>query len=405
MRGGSLAILIALSYALNGWAQDADHPVAITGSVAALAGNGAYQDQPSESFAGLRLRLDASAKARGVSARLRTAFASNSDLADSGGSSHLREAWIRYSGRTADVTLGRQLISTGRSDIIVLQDQFAPRDLTEIAMTDQEQRLGVSALRLDWFPLNELTLTAALLRQDRSYVLPSHSRAQLPAWEPLSKDPEEGLLVRADYRKGSLELGIAFMRGASPLPGISIAEGQVSVVNPKEQRFALDGSYSVGGGVFRWDIVRAETFAADLPGYSARRWALSVGWDQGLWADANLSIQTISRRDTLSRPDLAGDPTVTPLFSVNRRLSQAFDTRQSWETATLKQRVRDEHDLEVGILVGSQRQRGVLHRWVWRPRDGWSFQLRAQVVKGDLDSLVASTSYERLAFGEVRYQF
>jgi hypothetical protein len=386
-------------------------PVALAGSAGAVAAVLREASGNHDAATGMRLQLQLKAGEGNWQAFLRGDAASDRSLADSRGSSRLREAWLRYRAPLADVTLGRQLFNTGKTDVIYLQDQFMPRDLTQLALQDQEQQLGVNALRVDFYAGDAYTFTGALVRQDRSYVLPSQIASSLPTWDSLAVAPAAAALVRAEYRAGALELGIAASRGASPLPGIAIGPDGARTANPAERRFAVDGSLALGSGILRWDLVTTRNETTLLPGFSRRRHAFGIGWDQGVWQDANLSLQLIAREDVLGLSTSATSPiaTVSPqaqsIYQANMRLSQAFRPHQRWVTATITQRIGATHQFETGLLIGCDKQRGLLQRWSWALADGWAVQAKAQFVTGGTDSLAGSSSVKRLAFVELRHQF
>lgn len=354
--------------------------------------------------AGGRLRLEVEGRSGDLQALLRAEAASSHDMASARGGNRVREAWLRYRAAAADVTLGRQPMPAGRSDVIVLQDQFAPRDLTQLAMTEVEQQLGVLAARLDLYPSDAWTLTAAAIRQDRAYVLPRPIQAALPAGDTLAERPAAAALARLEYRGGSVEVAATVARGASPLPGVALAGRTPVARHPDEDRLAVDGTLSLGKDVLRWDLVHARTDASALPGFSRRRTAAMLGWDRGLWRDANLSLQAIARRDATAQPG-PGEAALVPLYQANGRLAQAYGPRQRFLTATLKQRFRTNHQLETGVMAGTGGQRAFVQRWEWQIRDGVALHARYQYLRGDSATLAGNLGYKRLLHAELRYHF
>lgn len=411
MRARGIAIVAAASMVfstgLSVHAADSA-PVAVAGSVGAAAAALREASGSHDTVAGMRLQLELKAGEGKWSGFLRGDAASDTGLADSRGSSRLREAWLRYRAPLADFTLGRQLFNTGKTDVIYLQDQFMPRDLTQLALHDQQQQLGLNALRIDFYPDDAYTITGALIRQDRSYVLPLQVKSSLRNWDDLAAAPAAAALVRAEYRAGALEIGITASRGASPLPAITIEPGGAQAVNPAQRRFAVDGSLGLGNGILRWDLMTMRNDTTRLPGIPQRQQAIGVGWDQGIWQDANLSLQFIAREDVINSKTFASpgfSPQAQAIYQANKRLSQAFRPRQRWATATITQRIGATHQFETGVLIGSGKQRGLLQRWVWTVADGWAVHAKLQFVTGDADSLLGNSPFKRLAFVELRHQF
>lgn len=317
--------------------------------------------------------------------------------------SMLREAWLRYLAAAFDVTLGRQLFPAGRTDIIVLQDQFAPRDLAQLSYADHEQRLGLPALRVDAYPADGFTASGALIYQDQGFILPEAIERELPSQERLSDAPVLAGFAKIQYRGNAMELGIGATTGRSPLPAISVASGSPETRHPRNDRLFLEGTYSAARGVMRWDVSRSRPDAAGFPGLPGERWSASLGWDQGLWADSLLSVQGIYiRSSTWNRPD-AASPDAVHIAQVNRALFQAFETDQHWITATLRQRPRSNHELETVLIAGNAEQYGIVQRWIWKAADQIQVRARLQYLEGHERSLLGSIPASHQVYMELRY--
>lgn len=376
------------------------------GSLSAIAWSSDPSIHGHHAGVGLRGQLELRARAGDWTGFARGDAATGSALASSNGRNRLREAWARYRGESYDLTLGRQLMPTGRTDVIVLQDQFAPRDMTQLAtLDDVERQLGVLAARLDGYVSDDLTITGALMLQDQGTVLPRALGQALPPGENLASSPAAAGLLRLEYRGDGHEFAATASSGVSPFPGLSVDRGYARSVYPTESRLALDGSVSIGGDILRWDLVFATDDATGMPGFSRRRRAFALGWDRGLWRDANLSVQLIARRDDLEQPQAAAVASLATLFQANSRLSQAYGGSQQYLTLTFKQRLRTEHEFETGLLLGNHEQFGFVQRWSWQLREGYALQARAQFVRGGDGVLLGNLGFRNYVFVALTHQF
>lgn len=375
----------------------------ISGSVAAVAASADEAFYDERNVIGLNGRWELETRLDQVTAFARFEALSDRNLGENRYPAVMREAWLRYQASAYDVTLGRQLLPVGKTDVIILQDQFAPKDLTQLSLYDADQRLGVTAARLDYFPNELWTLSAALVYQDQSYILPTLVDEQIPRWEPLSEDPDVGGLLRANLRNGRLEFATGVTLGASPLPAIEVQDTGFTISNIDESRMFLDGTYSLDSSILRWDIVWHRFDAAQALGVPEERWSTSVGWDKNLWSNSMLNLQWIYRADSERDEEHLGNQQLAPVIFANRALLQSFDSRQYWLTSTLRQQVRAEHDLELTLIAGADDQYGIVQRYVWRPFDNVSTGIRLQYLKAYPRSLLGVLTPARHVYWELRY--
>jgi hypothetical protein len=382
----------------------ADPSFSVDGWISTIIAAGSQPFRDDRVAAGLRGSLAAEGSDGPFKGRVAIQSTTNSELGNRTGASFVRESWVRYSGDSDDLTVGRQLLPQGRSDRIYPQDQFAPRDLSQLALTDAEQRIGLPAVRLDHYLNDALTLTAAYILQDRGDLLPKYIQDVLPPGRSLAEAPVQAGFLRIEWRPGPWELGVDAGTGANPLPAIELVNGVASSTNPAETRFAFDGTYSnAAGGILRWDVVRSLTQTDNLPGVASRGWFASLGWDHGLWSDATGSLQVINRYVDLPE-NTAQTPQTAAIAAENRFLLQTFRKEQVWGTAHVLQQIGDDKDAEGGILAGEQEQYGAFARFGWRFTDHWRADLYASAFGGKPDTLAGAIQPARRIFLEIRYR-
>ncbi len=321
----------------------------------------------------------------------------------------IREAWLSYSSDFLDVTAGRQILPQGHSDRIYPQDQFVPRDLTQLSVLDAEQQIGLPALRLDAYLNEDLTVTTALIVQDRGHVLPKQLADLLPSWQRLEDNPILAAMGRTEWHKDDFDTAISFRYGANPFPIIRF-DGQSAIQSaitesPLEMRLAVDGSMNFAGSILRWDIVLNSTEVNNAPGKARQGIVAVVGLDKGLWADANLSLQVIQKSVGNRVPVNPGSPFALYSGGINHWLAQEFYDNQTWFTANLKQTFGDAHETELGMLTGNHGEFAVTFHYTWRFTDKWQATLFAEGLYGATETLTGSLRRNTLAMTEIRYQF
>ncbi|WP_259753667.1 hypothetical protein [Pseudomonas sp. GCEP-101] len=366
---------------VSGW-------VALDGATA----NQQFSDR--RSVLGARGHLDAQLSVNNRRAMVRIELPSNDNLGDNTRTTAVRELWLRQSGERLDLTAGRQFLPEGRSDWLRPQGQFAPRDYTQLTAVAAEQRIGLPALRLDWYATDTATLILAGLRQDRGDLLPSAMVAPLPEDRPLQRSPKDAALARAEWRRGAWELGASYLDGAALYPVLK-RNGEVSIYD--QRRLAADGSVNLDGDILRWDVAYVINDASAFPGVPGKESWLSLGLDKGVWSDGTLSLQLLHHRAVLPAE---GEPL---LEAYNQRLSQNFRDAQSWITVNLRQQFDAKHDAEWGHLQGTAGERVSFLRYGWGFRDGWRWTLQGQAAHGSLDSLAGNLSPDKSLLTELRH--
>ncbi|WP_095144268.1 hypothetical protein [Pseudomonas sp. Irchel s3b6] len=390
-----LVLLILLTVRVAN-AQEQLPQTKISGWVSLIAGdaNEAFSDE--KTVLGGRGHVDVQFTAGTLQSVFRAELPSDDNLGDNSSTSLLREGWVRKSGESYDLTLGRQFLPEGRSDWLHPQGQFSPRDYTQLTTVDTEQKIGLPALRLDLYS-TETTVTLAAIRQDRGDILPEAMVSSLSEDQPLQKDPVDAGLARVEWRNGPWELGASYLHGSALYP-VMDRRGEVSAY--RQQRVATDGSVNLDGDILRWDVAYIRNDSEAYPGMPEQEWLATLGLDKGIWKDGTLSLQLIHHHSNL--PDSEGLPL---LESYNQRLSQNFRKRQSWLTLNLRQQFDGKRDAELGYMQGQKGENIGYLRYGWGFKDGWRLNVQSQFAHGELDSLGGNFIPEKIIFMELRHFF
>ena len=428
----SMAAGALLAICLGGPVSAQATSVRAAGSVTLVTAHDGQDFQRYRNSAGIALQASLDVAHGDFSSRIAIDRTAIGDIGAHASAVAVKDAWIRYSTGPADLTIGRQFLPEGRSDRIRPLDQFAPRDLTRIAAIDARQRIALPAARLDYALDDRLTVSIAYVRQDQGYVLPVAIATSLPPGRTLRNAPVDGGLLELQYRGEGRELGVSFTHGASPLPAVTIAPllpDQLHALIQRllarpidvaallrdltlrqtvigQTRVAIGGSYTVGRGVVRFDLAG---IASDdpLPGVERRGLFGSIGYDVGLWTDANASVQLIARHSSRASHSwrYSVPKALAPLAQINAALQQTSRDTQAWMTANLRQSFRNEHDIEGGVLASMAGEYAGYVVSTWRPIDHWRLAVQAQGGGGPRDSLIDGALPNFRLFTEVQFSF
>lgn len=396
--GGAIALVC-----LSAFPAIAEPRASVNGWVAGIAGLGDEDFADRRQALGLRGQIEGDVRDEDVRAHVRLLGTTNENLGDDSKTSLVREAWVRGSTSEMDLTVGRQLFPEGKGDWIRPQAHFAPRDYSQLTPFQADQRLGLPAVRLDYFPTIETTVTIAGLLQDRGDVLYPKAARKLSESKPWEDDPVPAGLLRLEYRWDAWELGASASVGASPRPTVSVVNGTKQVETMGQRRLSVDGSYSPNGDVLRWDVAFISNDVGSRVGLPSSEWLGVIGYDRRIWADSMLNLQLIHHHSDLAA--LSSQPYLAAVEIANRRRSQTSRTDQSWVTANLRQQIRETHEIEVGHLQGEAGEAISFLRWTWSFRDRWQYSVMGLWARGSDDMAAGSLSPSTMLFTELRFHF
>jgi hypothetical protein len=329
-------------------------------------------------------------------------IASSSNIGSQNLRQAIREAYVRYSSPTFDISLGRQLFNYGKTDILTIQDQFAPRDITWQGDIYQKSQLGQIALKSEFYLNDNLSFTNAIIMQDNGYTLPNQVVQQLNlfGYYTLGKKPELAGLLRFDYRKDNIELGIMLSKGVNPMPAINTKKFVIDYI--PELRLAVDGSYAFNQAIWRYDINYAQSQAnkEEFLGYSKKRIVASTGIDMSLWQDTKLLFQGIYRYEF----DFYNNP-FNIIALQNQKLSYAFDKHQYYVSATYKQSIGSKHDVEFSHLIGKN-QSLTTAKYAYKIKDGLEFNLKGQYISTiNNNNILGQIRPKKHIYADISYYF
>jgi len=121
----------------------------------------------------------------------------------------ISEAYVDYSSGSFDLRAGQQIFSWGTAYLINPTNNLNPYDLNEQAIFIPEERLGVMALRLKYYPAANLILTGVYI----PYFVPALEMAGLPVPE----NSEYALKLTAQAIRGC-DYSVSYFKGYEDYP-------------------------------------------------------------------------------------------------------------------------------------------------------------------------------------------
>lgn len=162
-----------------------------------------------------------------------------------------REAYVQWRSGAWRVRGGRQIFAWGRSDRINPTDVASSRDLTALVSTDEEERRGEAAIRID-FEIGDGYVTQAYwipeFRPDRfGDPVVDRSDASEFSWSD-----QAGL--RLERTGGDIDWSVTLYRGPNHRPQLAPTGAGVANSYPMRTMLGVDAATSFGDTTLRGEI-------------------------------------------------------------------------------------------------------------------------------------------------------
>lgn len=233
------------------------------------------------------------------------------------------EAFALWRSDQFDVKLGKQIVAWGRADGINPTDNLTPRNYRIQLPYEADQREGVSALKVNYYPDTEKTLTF--------YLAPSFEPGRLPLSPQvenisfLDRQPEPigdrwPLGFKFDMVGNRVDWSLSYFRGYKLLPEWQATNKANTVIwhYPKISVFGVDAAVSFGRYGWRAELARVERDEPEVVGGFHSNWMLVTGVDRNFDDGLNVNVQLIvQRNDNVTDLASIGDPNKRNIASVN----------------------------------------------------------------------------------------
>ena len=291
-------------------------------SIAYWSSNRYLDDRPASAsalcFANWRLALGETSRF-GFNAR-----AQHSDQKSAG---RIREAYFEQELGAFDLRMGRQIIAWGRADRINPSDLLSPRDLRLLSIQDDDQRNGISALRLRYLATTETSVTIVAAQFQANQV----PQGSLPANTLKGSNPQRAeWAAKLDHAGSGVDWALfvfdGFDRNAHYRVLLSGAAAPLFVAD-YERIQAVGGDISSASGAWTW---RAEAIHAqlsqDCTSCTTRKRVVNrlvAGIDRDVIGTLNVNLQFFGtyRPRTSTAPNATPEAIVAGLNRLNREFA------------------------------------------------------------------------------------
>ncbi len=323
----------------------------------------------------------------------------------------LREGYLRYSTGDVDIRLGNQIISWGRADALNPTDNLSPRNYTLLVPENDDQRLGTTAVKVDYH-LSDVTATFV-------YVpLFSQSKVPIPPQPGITvtdKKPNGGSAgVKLDYVGSAIEGSVSFYDGFDLIPDLQIeslsAAGlDLSLRHRRIKVLGLDGAATVGDYGLRWEGAYTWTLKDSADPLRKKPFFYAVaGFDRTFDGNININLQYYLRHVTGYR-----DPAAIPnpnlrdlavqaglLFNQTRKFDNGVSMRiaSTWLNDTLEGEI-------AGVVSLSGGDAYLKPRLIYALNDHWKARLGADIFMGEKTKFFGRLQDNSSVFLELQYNF
>ncbi len=201
----------------------------------------------------------------------------------------VRELYWRAGAGPLELKLGRQLVVWGRADGLNPTDNLSPRDFTQLAPDDGDQRYGNDAAQLHWS--TDLGSVRALwFPRAASHTVPLPAQ---PGLRYVTERPRGAQwAVKWEGGAAGIDGSVSYFHGADPMPDLALAGVDaggaiVTVRNHRARILGADLSWARGAMVWRAEAAVTQTGnrgADDFTSKKPQRWLVAGGeytFDQG----------------------------------------------------------------------------------------------------------------------------
>ncbi len=273
----------------------------------------------------------------------------------------LNEAYMDYYGSSYDLRAGVQIINWGTAWMINPTNNINPFDLSEEVALIPEDRLGVTAFQLKYYPVNNLIFRGVYI----PYFIPALEVPDVPLPEKNLKNSEYALKLTAQSIMG-FDLSASYFKGKEDIPRTN--------------------------GCYR-DV---QIYGADFIG--------SIG-EVALWAEGGYSVPDTGKDSyeiTAGGEYTFGDDLyfMMQCYHINSGL-----TREYYLMSVLRYPIMDLHTLQLGFACEPEKKIYVFYPEVTlSPDDALSIALSGIYVNGDTEETFMSFIRNRI-FIKLEYFF
>lgn len=330
--------------------------------------------------------------------------------------STLLESYLALRTETSEWRIGKQIVAWGRADGINPTDNLTPRNFTVLLPFEEDQRLGLTAFKLDYYLTEQHTLTFFTTPEFTPSTLPRPTDGtQIVETRPGSALKDSTVALKLNKTGDDIDWSASYFRGYSHLPDATL--------------IGMSGGFPV----LQWHYDKIEVWGADFA-KNFGRWGVRgelayyatqdkvgsdpaiknpflfyvIGADRTFFDNLNVNLQFIGRRvSDFHDPATINDPLLRTVATQNA----ITDGQQDRESYGLSTRISDKwlnDTLETEMLVFGYITRP---NYYIRPLVRYAFDdrfkgtLGGEIYTGADDTFYGRLKRNRTVFAEMRYSF
>jgi len=322
------------------------------------------------------------------------------------------EAFALWRSEQFDVKLGKQIVAWGRADGINPTDNLTPRNYSIQLPFEEDQRSGVSALKVNYFPDTQKTITF--------YLTPSFQPSKLPQSQArdiyfLDRQPTPTRSrwpfgLKFDMRGDQVDWSLSYFRGFKLLPEWQASDSANTVIlhYPKIAVFGADVTVNLGRYGWRAELARVERDEPQTVSGFRSNWMLVTGVDRNFYDNLNVNVQLILQQNgnVADLASIAGSNERNMALVNAIRFNQESARKLGSTMRVGKKWLND--TLETELLVFSYFKPNTSY---WRPLLTYSFKddmkitVGAELYYGKANTYFGSNKPIQGLFTELRYIF
>jgi hypothetical protein len=323
----------------------------------------------------------------------------------------LREGYLYYAAGDLDWRIGKQIIAWGRADGLNPTDNLTPRDYTLLTPEDSDQRLGTTAVKMNYH-LPNATLTAIWLPTFTPSVYPIPPQSGIPASESVSWVRQAAL--KLDHSSSNADWSVSWFSGLDMTPdlkmNVSGVSGTTFVLQHRRIRvLGLDGATTIQRYGLRAEAAYTLTDnAANDPLVKQPFLYAIIGGDRTFGDNFNINLQYYFRRvSNFHDPQAITDLTLRTIALQQAILSNQATRFQQGITLRISDKWLDE-TLEgeiAGVFPIARGDFALKPKMLYAFTDQWKGTLGADIFRGSDNTFYGRLRSNSSLFAEIKYSF
>ncbi len=326
----------------------------------------------------------------------------------------LLEGYITLHFARLDVRAGKQIVAWGRADGINPTDNLTPHDFDVLLPFEEDQRFGLTALKLDFIISPSYSL--------RAFTTPFFRLAKFPdIFGPaVEKLPEEKLAnstaaIKLDKTGGTLDWSLSYFHGYSLLPSVSLPDsdpGSAALELNYDKINVIGGDVARNVGRFGVRGELAYFFTSNTTGddpiIKKPFFFYVIGSDRTFFENLNINLQLVGRWvNHYTNPQSIANPVAREL-GIQNAITAGQQDRTSYglSTRVSKKWFNDTFEAEVLVFANFTRPNNYI-----RPLISYTFSdqvkgtVGAELYTGAEETYFGRVKANEGAFAELRFSF